>query len=86
MTPRLIHVTVLDALGRPVHEARVGVVKAPVALPDVAALSDPAGRVTLSVPAPGAYDISASADGHGSAGASVVVDDRAVQLTIRLPG
>jgi hypothetical protein len=84
-TTRLIHGSVLDVSGRPVALARVYFVKAPVAMPDVAALSDAQGRFTLSVPQAGDYEIGASSD-TGSASATVVVGERGGQLQIKLPG
>ena len=82
---RLIQVTVLDAAGRPVAGARVYVVSAPVAMPDVAALSDAQGRFTLGAPKPGRYEIGATSDMHGSARATVDVGDRGATLRLRLP-
>ena len=82
---RLIHGTVLDMSGRPVGQARVYVVDAPAAMPDIALLSDPQGGFTLSAPQPGAYEIGASSDIHGSASARVAVGERGAQLVIKLP-
>ena len=84
-TARLIHLTVLDAAGRPVAGARVYVVSAPVAMPDVAALSDPQGRFTLGAPKAGRYEIGASSDSHGSAQATLDVGDQGATLQLRLP-
>ena len=83
---RPIHGTVLDAAGRPVARARVYFVKAPVSVPDVAALSDDQGRFTLSAPEAGAYEIGASSDTQGSASAPIAVGERGGQLQIQLPG
>lgn len=85
MPARLIQGTVLDAGGRPVPQARVYIVRAPTAVPDVAALSDDRGSFTLSVPQAGDYEVGAASDEQGSATAAVTVGQRAVPLQIRLP-
>jgi hypothetical protein len=47
----------------PVVEARVYFTEAPVALPDIAALTDGDGRFSLFVPVPGKYTLECSAEG-----------------------
>jgi hypothetical protein len=64
---------VVDAAGRPVAQARVYVVRAPVAVADVAALTGPDGRFTLSAAHPGSYQIACSTDRLGSASTTVEV-------------
>jgi Carboxypeptidase regulatory-like domain len=60
----VIEGTVLDPRGQALPGARVGWASGPpgVALPDVMALADAAGRFVLSAPAPGAYVVAAYSD------------------------
>ena len=53
---------VIDAQGKPVSLARVYFVESPVAVPDVAALTGPDGRFSLSAPVEGRYAIECTAD------------------------
>jgi type 1 fimbria pilin len=53
---------VIDAAAKPVANARLYFADSPVALPDIAALSDEAGRFALSVPAFGIYTLECAAD------------------------
>jgi uncharacterized GH25 family protein len=61
--PSPIFGVVLDPSGKPVPNARVSFTRGPVALPDIAAVSDPNGRFSLTAPAPGAYSILVNAAG-----------------------
>ena len=61
----LITCRVLDAEDRPVEFARAYFTRAPVPMPDIAALSDADGRVTLSAPSPGSYRLQVTAEGLG---------------------
>jgi Carboxypeptidase regulatory-like domain len=54
--------TVTDAAGEAVAGARVMYSKAPVAVPDVAALTDEGGGFVLGAPAPGAYELTVATD------------------------
>lgn len=83
---RVIAGTVLSAAGQPVAQARVFVLAAPGALPDMALLTDADGRFQLSAPRPGTYEIGAATDGLGSGRAVVVVGPRNVQVQITLGG
>lgn len=74
-----------DAAGRPVALARVSFTSAPVPLPDVAALTDAAGRFTLTAPRPGRYEISVFSDDAGSAAATVDVRPGGARVQIDLP-
>ena len=85
-SPRLIAGTVLSAAGRPVAQARVFVLAAPGARPDVALLTDADGCFQLSAPLPGIYEIGAATDGLGSGRVVVVVGPRDVQVQITLGG
>lgn len=59
----LISGLVRDRHGKPVPNARVSFVEAPVPLPDIAALVDANGAFTISAPLPGEYAIEVVADG-----------------------
>ena len=48
---------VRDATGAPVPYATVALTAGPVPLPDIAALTDAQGVFVLSVPTPGAYEV-----------------------------
>jgi hypothetical protein len=76
--------TVSDESGRPIPEARVAFQTAPVAVPDIAALTNSEGTFTLSAPAPGRYVVHVSADGFASATAPVMVDSGDAKVTVRL--
>jgi Carboxypeptidase regulatory-like domain len=75
MTTRLSTIAgqVLNAQGQPVAGARVFIVSAPGAVPDVALLSDGQGRFTLPAPLPGRYELGAHGDAGGSARVTAVV-------------
>ena len=60
--PGIVAGVVSDRTGAPVSGARVWFAAGPVALPDVAALTDSRGAFTLSAPAPGHYTIQCAAD------------------------
>lgn len=66
---------VRDADGNPVANARIAFVGAPVDVPDIAALTDSAGRFALSAPAPGRYVIGCYAEGYSPATVAVDVAD-----------
>jgi protocatechuate 3,4-dioxygenase beta subunit len=76
--------TVVDASGNPVMGARVYVVTAPGAVPDVAALTGADGRFTLSAARPGTYEIACQADARGSAAATVEVGASGATAELRL--
>jgi hypothetical protein len=85
LTPALVGGVVRDAAGEPMVLARVSLTAGPAPLPDIAALTDAAGRFTITVPRPGRYQISAFTDG-GSAVATVDVPAGGTQVDLRLPG
>jgi Carboxypeptidase regulatory-like domain len=70
--PHTIAGLVLNAQGQPVAGARVFIVSAPGAVPDMALLSDEQGRFTLPAPLAGHYEIGASSDAGGSARVATV--------------
>jgi len=71
----LVSGLVRDASGRPIAGARVSFTSGPVALPDIAALTDGGGAFTLTASAPGTYEVEAVADGFASRKVSVVVGE-----------
>lgn len=74
--------------GGAVVEARVYFQSAPIAVPDVALLTDADGRFTLYAPVPGRYEVACRTD--DTAGASVVLElaetDAEVEVDIELAG
>ena len=75
---------VVDERGKAVGDARVSFASAPVAVPDVAALTDEQGGFTLSAPAPGQYTVSVAADGYARENVEVTLGERPAKLTVRL--
>ena len=85
MAVTLIRGRVLDPRGDPVAGAAVYVVSAPVALPDIAMLTNEQGEFDLAFQAPGLYTIGARSDEWGAAQAGVeVVGEEAISLQMRL--
>jgi hypothetical protein len=75
----------LSAGGQPVAGARVFFIGSPVPVPDVALLTDAAGRFSLTAPAPGAYRIGCNSDKFGSAAITVnVPEGQNVEVEIRV--
>jgi Carboxypeptidase regulatory-like domain len=75
---------VLNAHGQPVAGARVYIISAPGAVPDMALLSDAQGRFILPAPLAGRYEIGASSDASGSARVTAVTTLQA-GATVVLP-
>ena len=71
--PALISGRVLDGEGNPIAGARVYFVGGPGSFPDVAALTNEQGAVTLTAPTPGSYEIEAAAEGFAPRKAAVTV-------------
>ena len=64
---------------------RVSFAAGPVALPDVAALTDSRGAFTLSAPAPGTYTVHCMADGYAPGSRQVAVrSGERVEIQCRL--
>jgi len=78
-------VGVVRAADRPIRDARVFISRAPVAVPDVAQLTDAGGRFALSVPVNGTYEISCRADVYPPRTKSVTVDRERVEVELVLP-
>ena len=70
----LLRGVVIDPAGRPVVDARVALVAAPVEVPDIALLTGEDGRFTMAVPVAGTYRVAAFAD-EGRAEETVQVDE-----------
>ncbi|MFD1212986.1 carboxypeptidase-like regulatory domain-containing protein [Arthrobacter sp. GCM10027362] len=84
--PYVISGTVHDAEQDPVAGARVYFTGGPTPMPDIAAVTDQAGRFSLSVPAPGTYTIECSADGYAPAARSIeVTGSQEVTLELQAP-
>jgi hypothetical protein len=64
---------VRSADGNPVEQARVYFASGPVALPDIAALTDAQGSFSLAAPAAGTYRLECVAEGFAPAEATVEV-------------
>ena len=71
--PGIVAGVVTDRDGKPVTAARVSFAAGPVALPDIAALTDSRGAFTLSAPAPGNYTVHFMADGYAPGSHQVAV-------------
>ena len=71
--PALITGRVSQSGGQPIAGARVLFASGPVALPDIAALTDGTGRFTMTAPAPGDYTLEVVADGFQSQRISTTV-------------
>ncbi|HEU4455515.1 MAG TPA: carboxypeptidase-like regulatory domain-containing protein [Longimicrobium sp.] len=59
--------------GRPVAGARVVITSSPVPVPEIAAVTDAAGRFALGAPAPGEYAFTAHADDESAGTATGAV-------------
>ena len=65
--------TVRATAGQAIEGARVYFISGPVALPDIAVLTDKAGNFSLSVPVAGTYELGCAADGFAAARVTVTV-------------
>lgn len=76
---------VLDPQGKAVSDARVYFTSAPVALPDIALLTDSNGKFSLSAPSTGIYTLECRAEGFAPITSTVTVTgNQEVHLEIRL--
>lgn len=76
---------VRDPRGSPVAQARVYFAGGPVALPDIAALTNDEGVFSLSAPIEGTYAIACAAEGFPASFARVtVMATRKAKIQIRL--
>ena len=74
-TPQIISGEV-TAGGRAVADARVYIVDGPGAFSDIAALTDPQGRFSLTAPQAGNYKVTCAAEGFAPATVTVEVPAR----------
>lgn len=72
-TLTIISGTVHDPSGRPVAQARVYFMSGPVALPDIAMLTDEEGVFALSAPSEGTYQIGIAASNFAPTSVMVTV-------------
>lgn len=81
----IISAIVRDLRNDPVAQARVYFISGPVPLPDIAALTDGNGLVTLSVPSTGTYTIGCTAEGFSTTTVTITVtSDQETSITIKL--
>jgi hypothetical protein len=73
---KIIYGTVKDESGKPISNAVVSFVTAPVPLPDIAALTDTNGNFTLSTAMEGDYIINVNSDKHKEMSIRVTLDDK----------
>ena len=76
--------TVLDRAGRPAAGATVMWLQGPVALPDVALLTQADGSFVMSAPVPGQYRLACRGDTGGQATLDVTVGPQGARVTVRL--
>jgi hypothetical protein len=61
------------------------IARAPVPVPDLAALTDVEGRFTLSLPVRGSYEVACIAEGYAPSAATIeVAEDQELRLELRL--
>jgi hypothetical protein len=75
MTPQPTPISgvVHDAQGNPIPDARVYFMAGPEPLPEIAALTDVAGRFVLTAPRDGDYTLGIAADGFSNTSVDVSV-------------
>jgi hypothetical protein len=84
-TSSMISGIVRDPDGNPVAQARVYFTGSPVALPDIAMLTNSRGAFSVSVPVAGTYQLECAADGFETTGATVIVaQGQVAQIEITL--
>jgi Carboxypeptidase regulatory-like domain len=76
--------TVQDESGRPIAEASLYFISAPVPLPDIAALSGVDGSFVLSVPAAGTYRIGVRSPGYALGEVTVDTSKQSESVLIQL--
>lgn len=82
--PHTISGRVQEANGQPAIGARIYFLNAPVAVADMAIVTDQNGRFTLPAPASGTYQVGCTADGFAPAAVTVEVSDKDVQVEIKV--
>lgn len=77
--------TVRTDAGQAIEGARIYFISGPVALPDIAILTDGQGRFSLAAPTAGKYELGCTADGFAEARVTVtVVQGQAAKVEIQL--
>ena len=82
--PNIIRGVVRDRNGNPIAGARAYFIAGPVALPDIAAVTDEGGRFILTSPANGSYQVGVATD-QASTSVKVEVAGQDQDIEIRLP-
>ena len=72
---KLVRVIVQEQDGRPLKNARVAIESGPEPIPDIAALTNEHGEVSMSVPKPGEYRFVCVADRFAETHVEVIVTD-----------
>jgi Carboxypeptidase regulatory-like domain len=72
--PATIIGVVSDEEGRAMAEVTVTFLSAPVAVPDIAALTGPDGRFAVTAPASGSYTLVATTEGYAAEQVTVQVE------------
>jgi hypothetical protein len=86
-SPSVISGVVRSPDGKPVSNARVYFTAGPVALPEIAAVTDESGAFSLTAPAPGEYVVESNSDKFGSGSSKVKVKGgEPVRLELKLKG
>jgi hypothetical protein len=75
---------VRDEAAAPVKDVRVYFTHAPVAIPDVAALTGADGKFMLGAPVDGSYTIECAAEGFDTVRRTVVITERDEEVEINL--
>jgi hypothetical protein len=82
--PHIISGRVHEPNGTPAIGARIYFLAAPVAIADMALITDQNGQFTLPAPAPGTYQIGCTADGFAPATVTVNVAEEDARVEIEL--
>ncbi len=77
----LVTAVIRDTLRRPVSDVRVSIESSPVPIPDIAALSDEHGEVSITVPSAGQYSFVFAAKGYVTVHTMVEVADNIASCT-----
>jgi uncharacterized GH25 family protein len=71
---KIISGVVKDHTGKPISNAVISFVTAPVSVQDIAALTDTNGNFSLSVPSEGEYIIKVNSDRHNEKNIKIKID------------
>jgi len=82
--PHTISGRVQESNGRPAIGARIYFLNAPVAVADMAIITDQQGRFTLPAPTPGTYEVGCTFDGFAPVTVKVDVVDKDAQVEIKV--